>query len=129
MDKKAVGLVGALTGLATIGVSQAAITPASDAAGAYRASSYADLLAPIPNALDVLHADDAARAHSTPANSAHPIRTVQYYYYGSPYYYSPYYDQPPVYTYTPYSYPYYYRYRHHYHHHHHHHHHHFYRWR
>ena len=121
MDRKTFGLLGAVAGLATtIGPAQAAINPAPDASPALQASSYADLLAPIPNAAALLKAEDAARAQAAETQLA------QYYY---PYYYSPYY-----YNYSPYpyySYPYYHHHHHHhhnfyyrrrYHHHHHHHH-------
>ena len=62
MDKKATGLVSAVAGLATMGVAHAAIPPAPSASDALQVSSYADLLAPVPNALAQVKADDAARA-------------------------------------------------------------------
>ena len=92
MDKKLAGLLGAVAGLATLGAAQAAPNPTD----ALQASSYADLLAPIPNASALLKADDAAPA----TNAAAEPLLAQYYY-------------PPSYSYQPY-----------YHHHHHHHHHH-----
>ena len=116
MDKKTVGLLGAVAGLATIGSAQAAINPAPNPPQALRASSYADLLAPIPNAAALLKADDAARTQAA-TEAAGGVRLTQYYYY-SPYYYNPYYYN---YPYSPYYYPPYYR-RHFYYHHHHHHH-------
>jgi hypothetical protein len=112
MDKKIAGLLGAAAGLATMSSAQAAIHPASDATEALQASSYADLLAPIPNAAALLKADDAARAEQPAGERADGVQVAQAYYY------------------PPYSYPYY-NYHHHHHHHHsyyrrysHHHHHH-----
>ena len=110
MDKKIAALLGAVAGVATMGSAQAATGPAANGSEALQASSYADLLAPVPNAVEALKADDAARAQETAAE----VQLAQYY---------------------PYPYPYY-RYRHHHHHaysrryryHHHHHHHHGY-WR
>ncbi len=98
MDKKIAGLLGAVAGLATIGAAQAAVEPAPGPSEA--ASSYADLLAPVPNAVAALKADNQARSQN--------IELAQYYY-------NPYYG---------YSYPYYgyyggYPYYHHHHHHHH----------
>lgn len=102
MDKKIVGLLGAVAGLATVGAAQAATEPGPAPTDALRASSYADLLAPVPNAVEAMKADDAARAQ------APKIEQAQYYYYNPyPYYYPPYYGYP-------------YRYYHHHHHHHHH---------
>jgi hypothetical protein len=46
MDKKIAGLLGALTGLATVGFAQAAVQAAASPSDVLRASSYADLLAP-----------------------------------------------------------------------------------
>ena len=60
MDKKLVGLIGAVAGLATAGGAQAAIDPPA-LSEALHASSYADLLAPIANPVELLKADNAAR--------------------------------------------------------------------
>jgi hypothetical protein len=122
MDKKTVGLIGAVAGLATIGSAQAAITPAPDPAPALQASSYADLLAPVADAAALLKADDATRWRA-PAPAPGDVRDAQYYYYGP--YYSPYYYYPYNYYYPR---PYYYHHHHHHHryyrrpyrHHHHH---------
>ena len=95
MDKKIAGLLGAVAGLATAGAAQAAIEPAPNASQALHASSYADLLTPVSNAVEALKADNAAREQN--------IKLAQAYYgysYPSP---------PPAYGYYPY-----------YHHHHHH---------
>src|ERR1700739_3620136 len=51
MDQKIAGLLGAVAGLATAGAAQAAIEPAPNASEALHASSYADLLTPVPNAI------------------------------------------------------------------------------
>lgn len=119
MDKNIAGLLGAVAGLATIGAAQAATEPGANPSETLQPSSYADLLAPIPNAVEVLKADNAARAQN--------IKLAQYYNpysgYSYPYYYG--------YSYPPngyYSYPYYHHHHHHHHHnnyygHHHHHHH------
>ena len=95
MDKKLAGLLGAVAGLATIGSAQAATGPTANASEAMQASSYADLLAPVPNAKEALKADDEVRAQE-----AAKVELAQYYYY---------YGAPPFYSY------------HHHHHHHHHH--------
>jgi hypothetical protein len=69
MDKTIVGVIGAVTGLASLdGAAQAATAPPPDALPAAR--SYADLLDPIPNAVAMLQAADtaaAARAAQQPA--------------------------------------------------------------
>ncbi len=62
MDKKIAGLVGAVAGLASMSGANAATQNAPNPAEALQASSYGDLLAPIPNAKELLIADDAARA-------------------------------------------------------------------
>lgn len=107
MDTKIAGLLGAVAGLATMSTAQAAIAPALDPSAAPPASSYADLLAPVPNAAAALQADDAARAQQSTGN----MELAQYYY-----------------NYSPYPYYYYHHHHHHHHHsyyrHHHHHHHH-----
>jgi hypothetical protein len=60
MDKKIAALLGAVASVSTLGAAQAA-TPVNPG-DALQASSYADLLAPVPNAVAALIADDAARA-------------------------------------------------------------------
>lgn len=119
MDKKAAGLLGAVAGLATIGSAHAAVTGTPASPDVLQASSYAELLQPIPDAVAALRADDAANSDST-APETEPVQ----YYYNYP---IPYYCRNPYY-------PCYYRYHHHhhhhfYHHHHHHHHHHHGYWR
>ncbi len=96
MDKKLAGLLGAVAGLAAMSSAQAAPNPSE----ALQATSYADLLAPIPNAAALLKVADAAQAQE-PAGD---VQLAQYNYYTrEPYYQRQYY-------------------RHHHHHHHHHHH-------
>lgn len=114
MHKKTAGLLGAVAGLATIGSAHAAgLTHAPSEA--LHVTSYADLLAPVPNAVAQLKADNAARAQ---------VRVTR----ASDFYFSYGYRAP--YRYEAPSYPYYaYRYRqddarwysreHHHHHHHH----------
>lgn len=112
MDKKIVGLVGALSALAAPETVQAMPATGPNVNDVLRVQSYAELLDPIPNAVALLRAADAA-----PAPEAGSVQQVQYYYhhhhhhhhhhhgYWRPYYY--YYPRP---------------YYHHHHHHHHHHH-------
>ena len=52
MDKKIVGLLGAVATLGTFAAAEAAPTPAN----VLQANSYADLLEPIPNAVALLKA-------------------------------------------------------------------------
>jgi hypothetical protein len=65
MDKKIVGVVGAITGLASLDGAAQAATPAAPSPD-LNARSYAELLDPIPNALAALRAADAA-AREAPA--------------------------------------------------------------
>jgi hypothetical protein len=55
MEKRTAGLVGALAGLATMGVAHAAIKPEP----VMQVVSYSDLLKPIPNAEELLKASNA----------------------------------------------------------------------
>ena len=59
---KVVGIVGAVSGLAALDGAQAAALNAPNTTGLTAAKSYAELLEPIPNALAVLRAVDAAEA-------------------------------------------------------------------
>lgn len=64
MDKKIVGMVGAISGLASLDSAQAATAPGPSATELLGARSYAELLDPIPNALALLwevETADAAR--------------------------------------------------------------------
>jgi hypothetical protein len=78
MDKKTAGMVGAVAGMAALGSAQAALPPAASVAEALHATSYAELLAPVENAVAVLKVDDAARSQDG-------FQTVQYGYYGQDY--------------------------------------------
>ena len=76
MDKKIAGLLGAAAALTTVGGAYAATAPTAEPASAARsAPSYAGLLEPIPNALALLKADDAARAEQRSA----PVQLAQFY--------------------------------------------------
>jgi hypothetical protein len=59
---KVVGLVGAISGLATLDGAQAATVESPNTTALTGARSFAELLEPIPNALAVLRAMDAAEA-------------------------------------------------------------------
>jgi hypothetical protein len=83
MDKTTAGLLGAVAGLATMGVAQAATPPMAAPSEALQAASYADLLAPVQNAVAVLRADDAARANDAVPEGG--IQPAQYYSYGPAY--------------------------------------------
>jgi hypothetical protein len=62
MDKTVVGLIGAISGLAALDSAQAAPMANPNATGLAPAQSFAELLDPIPNALAVLRAVEAADA-------------------------------------------------------------------
>jgi hypothetical protein len=116
MEKTTVGLLGAVAGLAAMGTAQAANAPAADPSEALQASSYADLLAPIPDAVALMRADDAMRAQESPAESTGNVQLVDGWVY-NPYY--------PNYHHHHHHHAYYHHHHHHhayYHHHHHHHH-------
>ena len=74
MDKKIAALLGAAAAVATVGGAQAATQPNSNSSEALHASSYAELLTPIPNAAETLQAVDNARAQ-TPAEG---VKLAQY---------------------------------------------------
>jgi hypothetical protein len=92
MDKTIIGLLSGASALALMGGAQAAPVAVAPA------SSFAELLEPIPNAVELLNADNQ-RAASEAAGDEHPIQLAQYYHH---------------------------HHHHHYHHHHYHHHHHYY---
>jgi hypothetical protein len=69
MDMRTAGLIGAVAGIATMGSAQAATEPVLAPP-----ASYADLLAPIPNAAAIIEVLDVARAQK-PA----PVEVAQYY--------------------------------------------------
>ncbi len=62
MDKRIAALLGAAAAVATVGGAQAATQPNPNSSEALSASSYADLLAPVPDAVAALEADNATRA-------------------------------------------------------------------
>lgn len=70
MDKKIAGLLGAVAAVSTMGSAQASTV---DPAAALRATSYADLLNPVPNAVELQIADDNARL----AKSAGEVQVAQ----------------------------------------------------
>jgi hypothetical protein len=107
MDKKTAALLGAVTGLATMGAAHAA-TPPVNAADPAQPSSYAELLAPVDNAVALMRADDAARSRqSTPEGD---VQLADYYDYGPRRYHHHHHHHHHHHAY----------YRHHHHHHHHH---------
>ncbi len=73
MDKKIAGLLGAVAGLASLGSAQAAVPATPPSAAASDVQSYADLLTPVPNAVEQLKADNAARLQ------APTVQLAQYY--------------------------------------------------
>jgi hypothetical protein len=77
---KIVGLVGAISGLATLDGAQAATVESPNTTALNGARSFAELLAPIPNALAVLRAMDAAEAGRTgqEAGTDPNVTLVQY---------------------------------------------------
>lgn len=121
MEKKIAGLLGVAAALGSFGAAQA--TPAPDPSQTLQASSFAELLQPIPNASALLQAlDEQAPARSADGN----VQVAQFYhhhhhhhhhhhgyYRGYDYGYGPRVVVPPLdYRYN--------RYHHHHHHHHHH---------
>ena len=72
MDRKIAGLLGAAAALTTLGGAHA---NATQGAGLAPATTYRDLLDPVPDAVALLKADDAARARQQPA----PVQLAQYY--------------------------------------------------
>jgi hypothetical protein len=112
MDKKIAGLLGAAAALGAFTAAQAA-PPAANPAPAeiLNANSFADLLEPIPNAVNLLQIVDEAGPIPT-ANEN--IQQVQYYYHHHHHHHA-YRPAPRIVIVPP-------RYRYHHHHHHHHHH-------
>jgi hypothetical protein len=112
MDKKIVGLVGAMSALASLSPAQAATQAAPDPSEVLRAGSYGELLAPIPNALALLQAIDAAQTEAADGK----VELAQYYHHHHHHHHHRFY-RPRVYIAPPRIYR---RYHHHHHHHHHH---------
>ena len=75
MDNTIAGLLGAVAGLATAATAHAAISPAP-MPQTLEAPSYADLLAPIANPIELLRADDAARVQQPAAEPAADFEVV-----------------------------------------------------
>ncbi len=75
MDKKIAGLLGAVAALGTMGGAQAAPMPTDT----MQANSYADLLAPVPNAMAALQADNAARSRPSADERADGVQVAEYY--------------------------------------------------
>ena len=74
MDRKIAGLLGAVAGLATMGAANAAVTDTPASSPLPAAASYAELLAPVENAPELLVADDAARLQQGEAH----VQLAQY---------------------------------------------------
>ncbi len=113
MDRRIVGLVGALSTLAAPETVQATPAAAPNINDVLRVQSYAELLDPIPNAVALLRAADAA-----PPPETSSVQLVQYYYHHHHHHHHHHHGY-----WRPHYYPYYNPYYHHRHHHHHHHHH------
>jgi hypothetical protein len=77
---KIVGIVGAVSGLAALDSAQAVGLETPNTTGLTAAKSYAELLEPIPNALAVLRAVDAAEAarNAQEATTDASVTLVQY---------------------------------------------------
>jgi hypothetical protein len=74
MDKKIAGLLGAVAGLATMSAANAAVQDTTVNSPLPAAASYAELLAPVSNASELLVADDAARLQQGEAH----VQLAQY---------------------------------------------------
>lgn len=70
MDRTIAALLGAVAGLASMGLAHAAVPAAPNAAEAMQAASYADLLSPVPNAAALMKAQDAMRARRAKPDGA-----------------------------------------------------------
>lgn len=81
MDKTVAGLIGAVTAIAAAAPSHAATPVPLTMDAAMQASSYADLLTPIPNALALLQAAAEASSNPMPSTSegTATVQEVQYY--------------------------------------------------
>jgi hypothetical protein len=111
MEKKIVGLLGAVATLGAFNAAQATPAPSPAPVDFLRANSFADLLEPIPNAVELLRTVD----ESQPSSSAdHNVQLAQYHHHHH-HHHSQYRRYAPRVIVVP---P---RYRHHHHHHHHHH--------
>jgi hypothetical protein len=81
MEKKVAGLLGAVSALAMIAPAHATTAAPVNVEAVMQAGSYADLVRPIPNAVAVLQAVDAAAAEALPLASEGEatVQPVQYY--------------------------------------------------
>ena len=75
MDKKVIGFATAVAALTPVGAAQA--LPTSGHSGSLKAQSFAELLAPIPDAVEKLKASDAVLSERD-ANAA-KVELAQYY--------------------------------------------------
>lgn len=112
MDKTLISLLSGASALALLGGAQASAAPTVDASDVLQpARSFAELLDPIPNAENVLRAENDRDAAA--AAEENPIVMAQYYYHHHHHYYHHHHHH-------------HYYHHHYYHHHHHHYHHHYY---
>jgi hypothetical protein len=118
MDKTIVGLIGALSGLAALDTAQAAPIAGPNATGLGPARSYAELLDPIPNAVAVLRAVEAAEAARVEEDADAGVQLVGYHHHHRWWYRHHHHHH------HHHRWWYYHHHHHRYHHHHHHHHHH-----
>jgi hypothetical protein len=72
MDKTIVGLIGAISALATVDAAQAATPTSPKLDEVMTARTFGDLLEPIPNALALLHLGPAAPLLLPPSSSPSP---------------------------------------------------------
>jgi hypothetical protein len=116
MDKTIVGLIGALSALAAADAARAATPVPPNANEVLTASSFGELLEPIPNALALLQAVDEAKAKAGSEAENRDVKLAQLYYYPRHHHHHHHHHHhrwgwgPP---------PYYYHHHHHHHHHHH----------
>ncbi|WP_426437723.1 hypothetical protein [Bradyrhizobium genosp. P] len=108
MERKIAGLLGAVVSIGALGAAQAAPAPTD----VLQANSYAELLAPIPDASAKLQALDEA----APIPARENVQVAQYHHHHHHHHHSMYRRYAPRVVVVP-------RYRRHHHHHHHHHHH------
>jgi hypothetical protein len=113
MDPKLVGLLGAVSALVSLDAAQANVTAAAGPAPMAQAQSYAELLEPIPNALNLLKLAEAAGLGGTHEQGATENSTKMAYHHHHHHHHHHHR-----------WYHHHHHHHHHYHHHHHHHHHH-----
>jgi hypothetical protein len=77
VDQKIVGIVGAVAGLASLDATQSVATATPNPQVFSNAKSYAELLDPIPNALVLLRAADAAAASTAQTQNADEVSGVE----------------------------------------------------